>query len=140
MSHDRATISVLQDADIEAAVTLWEKTHLTRPWNDPHADARRALSAPCSTILAAHQSGTLVGTVMVGHDGHRGWVYYLAVAPHCQHHNIGSQLMQAAEAWLRPHVPKVMILVRRDNSAAQGFYERLGYEVSDVAVLQRNLV
>lgn len=69
-----AEIARLNDAEIAAAVALWEAAGLTRPWNDPVADARRALAGPASTILAAHRDGVLIGTVMTGHDGHRGWV------------------------------------------------------------------
>jgi GNAT superfamily N-acetyltransferase len=63
----------------DEAVALWRETGLTRPWNDPYADLMRAVGGPCSTVLAAVDDGVLNGTAMVGHDGHRGWVYYLAV-------------------------------------------------------------
>ena len=53
---------------------------LTRPWNDPNADIALALATPSSTVLAGRIDGRLVATAMVGSDGHRGWVYYLAVA------------------------------------------------------------
>lgn len=76
---------------------------------------------------------------MVGHDGHRGWVYYLAVWPDWQKRGIGEKSMRAAEEWLRPKVPKVMLLVREGNEAAVGFYGRCGYERSCVVVFQRRL-
>lgn len=72
-------IEPLSPARIDAAVALWRDAGLTRPWNDPHEDLRRALGDPASTILAGVQDDVLVATAMVGHDGHRGWVYYLAV-------------------------------------------------------------
>ena len=77
------TLSAIDDltvADIESAVALWEACDLTRPWNDPRADARRALEGATSTILADRRDGRLAATVMVAADGHRGWVYYLAVS------------------------------------------------------------
>lgn len=120
-----------------AVVELWREVGLTRPWNDPGHDLRRAVAGPASTVLAAIDDDRLVGTVMAGHDGHRGWVYYLAVAPAAQRAGVGRQLMAAAERWLAPQVPKVQLMVRRENATAVAFYERLGYSPSDVEVLSR---
>src|SRR4051812_29185399 len=99
------------------AVALWDATGLTRPWNEPHADLRRALAGPTSTVLCAQDDdGTLLGTAMVGHDGHRGWVYYLAVHPEVRRRGLGGQLMHACEQWLGERgVPKVNLMVRATN-------------------------
>lgn len=125
------------------AVALWELVGLTRPWNDPHADLDRAARGPSSTVFAALEptavGDRLVGTVMVGHDGHRGWVYYLAVDPQRQRTGLGRALVRAAEEWLDGHVPKLQLMVRAENGDAVRFYERLGYERSDVVVLARRL-
>ena len=124
-----------------AAVGLWSETGLTRPWNDPEQDLQRALRGPASTVLAAlDDEGALLGTAMVGHDGHRGWVYYLAVRPPQQGRGLGRALMSACEQWVREAgVPKVQLMVRDDNSAARAFYERLGYADAGVVVLGRRL-
>jgi hypothetical protein len=80
----------------------------------------------------------LVGTAMVGADGHRGWVYYVAVAPSHQRRGVGRLLLQGAESWLaRRDVPKVQLMVRGTNTAARGFYERLGYDDARTVVLGR---
>jgi len=123
----------------EAAVALWEECGLTRPWNDPRADLARAVAGPSSTVLAdVSPSGDLVGTAMVGHDGHRGWVYYLAVAPSERGTGLGRALMTAAEEWVAKRgVPKLMLMVRSSNAAVLGFYDALGYAVEDTAVLSR---
>ena len=127
-------------AAIAAATALWHEAGLTRPWNDPAADARRALSAPAATIFAARQDGALVGTVMTGHDGHRGWVYYLAVAATSQRQGIARQLMAAAETWCSTAgAPRLNLMVRAANDPVLGFYARLGYRRSDVVVLQKDL-
>lgn len=125
----------------EAAVALWHRTGLTRPWNDPHADLQRAVRGATSTVLAAcDESGSLIGTVMVGHDGHRGWVYYLAVTPEQQRSGVGRALMQGSEAWLAERgVPKLNLMVRRGNEGVLAFYESLGYEHGEVVVLGRFL-
>lgn len=121
------------------AVQLWRDCGLTRPWNDPDADLARALEGPSSTVLAAVRDG-LLGTVMAGHDGHRGWVYYLAVHPDHREAGIGGDLMNAAESWLREQgIPKLQLMVRADNTAVIEFYERLGYVDQQVAVLGRFL-
>ncbi|TDQ58301.1 acetyltransferase (GNAT) family protein [Actinomycetospora succinea] len=81
----------------------------------------------------------LLGTVMVGHDGHRGWVYYLAVTPRRRRRGIGRALMVGAERWLTGRVPKLQLMVRTENADAAGFYRRLGYTRSDVLVLARRI-
>lgn len=122
------------------AVDLWSECGLTRPWNDPAADLARAVTGTASTVLGALSGETLVGTVMVGHDGHRGWVYYLAVAPDRQRQGIGRLLMGAAEDWLkRRDVPKIHLMVRATNAGVVAFYARLGYVDQDCLVLGRRL-
>lgn len=140
MPESEAEIGPLAESEIPAAVVLWEASGLTRPWNDPSADARRALAGPASTILAARRDGVLVGMVMTGHDGHRGWVYYLAVAADAQHGGIARALMAAAEDWCAAAgMPRLNLMVRAGNTGVLGFYDRLGYRASDVVVLQKDL-
>jgi len=80
----------------------------------------------------------LLGTVMVGNDGHRGWVYYLSVSNAHRRAGLGSELMKAAEEWLRRKgAVKVQLMVRNENESAFNFYERIGYETNDVKVLSR---
>lgn len=123
-----------------AAAGLWAACGLTRPWNDPLSDLTRALDGPTSTVLAAVDGADLLGTVMVGYDGHRGWVYYLAVRPDSQGRGLGRALMAAAEAWLDERgVPKIQFMVRADNTAVVTFYEHLGYVDQHVTVLGRVL-
>lgn len=130
------TIRAADPADREATVALWEAAGLTRPWNDPRADFELALSTPTSVVLLAEAGRDLHGSVMVGFDGHRGWVYYLATSPDRRGQGIGRQLMLAAEDWLKAHgSPKIQLMVRGDNLAARGFYDALGYEVQDVVTI-----
>lgn len=133
-------IAPLAEAEIPEAVALWQACGLTRPWNDPVADARRALAGPASTVLALHAGDRLLGTVMVGHDGHRGWVYYLAVDPGCRRAGQGRALMAAATAWLRAAgVPRLNLMVRAGNEAVLDFYAALGFRAAEVVVLQHDL-
>ena len=133
-------IGALAEAEIADAVALWADAGLTRPWNDADADARRAMAAPATTIFAARVAGVVVGTVMTGHDGHRGWVYYLAVADSCRRQEIGRALMATAEAWCAAAgMPRLNLMVRAGNAQVLGFYARSGYRTADVVVLQKDL-
>ena len=127
-------------ADAAAAVELWEQAGLTRPWNDAAADFERAVAGPSSAVLGVVESDGLLGTAMVGDDGHRGWVYYLAVADRARRTGLGHDLMVAAEAWLVARgCPKIQFMVRSDNHSVLAFYDRLGYARQDVVVLGRRL-
>jgi Acetyltransferases len=122
-------------ADIPAAVALWEQAGLTRPWNPPTIDLQRALDGCTSTVLGAFDDERMTGTVMVGHDGHRGWIYYLAVDESHRGSGLGRGLMAAAETWLQQHgAVKVQLMIRAGNAAVLGFYDHLGYEDADVQV------
>lgn len=148
MTHDgtsaapaapETTVSAVTWDDERAVVALWEAAGLTRPWNDPSADLRSPLETPTSTVLGARGAdGALVGTVMVGYDGHRGWVYYLAVDEAQRGTGLGRALMVAAEAWLVSQgAPKVQLMVRKTNTAVLGFYAALGYTDQSCVVLGR---
>ena len=131
-------IGELAPAEVEAAVALWEACNLTRPWNDPRADARLALDGATSTILAHREDGRLIATVMVGADGHRGWVYYLAVTPDARKRGLGEAMMRAAEQWVIARgMPKLQLIVRADNAATIGFYHAIGYQTETSALLSR---
>ena len=133
-------IRTLTSHDMEAAVALWEATGLTRPWNDPRADFQRAFAGPASAVLGWCEDEAVVGTAMVGDDGHRGWVYYLAVAPSRRGQGLGRVLMTACEDWLGQRgAPKIQFMVRTSNEAVLSFYARLGYDVQDCLVLGRRL-
>ena len=120
-------------------IALWEACGLTRPWNDPVRDFALALGSGASTVLVAREDAALAGSVMVGFDGHRGWVYYLAVSPAHRRKGLGRELMAGAEAWLRARgAPKIQLMVREDNEAV-GFYEALGLELQKVVTLGRVL-
>ena len=93
-------IAPIEDADVAAVIALWQACGLTRPWNDPAADIALARRGPNSTILIGRTDNDIVATAMVGHDGHRGWIYYLAVDPSRQRNDLGTAMTTAAEAWL----------------------------------------
>jgi ribosomal protein S18 acetylase RimI-like enzyme len=136
--RDPLIISDLHPDEIPAAIAIWEEAGLLRPWNDANSDAALAMRGANSTILSARRDEKLVATIMVGHDGHRGWVYYLAVARALRRQGIGAKMMRAAEQWcMERDVPKLQLMVRSENVETTHFYAPCGYEKSDVAVLAK---
>ncbi len=135
------TIRAADPVDEAAAVALWRACGLVVPHNDPAADFRFARAGACSDILLGQDAtGRIVGSVMVGHDGHRGWLYYVAADPASRGVGVGRRMVQAAEAWLRARgVPKVQLMVRPSNAQAVAFYERLGFEETPRTVMARRL-
>ncbi len=125
-------VTPIIDADVEIVIALWQRCGLTRPWNDPASDIAFARRGDNATILIGRVAGTIVATAMVGHDGHRGWVYYVAVDPDMQGRDFGRAIMAAAEDWLRGQgVTKAMLMMRPDNAKVRAFYDKLGYEVQE---------
>ena len=129
-----------QPGDEAAVIRLWQECGLTRPWNDPRRDIARKLGEQPELFLIGTVDDAPMASAMAGYDGHRGWVYYLAVDESARGRGLGRLMMAACEAWLAARgIPKLNIMVRGDNAAARGFYESLGYALDDVVVLSRRL-
>lgn len=127
--------------DTESVIALWQATGLTRSWNNPHLDIQRKLTVQPELFLVAVDGHDLVGTVMAGYDGHRGWLYYLAADPKRRGEGIGRDLVSAAEeALLELGCPKVQLMVRPDNQDVLGFYDTLGYERFDTTTTGKRLI
>jgi hypothetical protein len=130
----------IADADVEGVIALWQAAGLTRPWNDPCRDIAFARQGENSTILVNAQEGRIVASVMAGHDGHRGMLYYVAVDPARRREGLGRAAVKAAEAWLGARgVWKINLLVRAENEMVRSFYEALGYEVNPVFCMARRI-
>ncbi|QWG20794.1 GNAT family acetyltransferase [Bradyrhizobium sediminis] len=131
-------IAPVEDADIAAVIALWQRCNLTRPWNDPAADIALARRGPNATVLAGRVGNAIMATAMVGHDGHRGWVYYVATDPDHRGKGFGRAIMKAAEDWLRETgIAKLQLMVRRENASAGAFYQSIGYAESQTIVFAR---
>ena len=133
------TIRACGDGDRDAIVALWRACDLVVPWNDPDSDIALCRSKPeTAALLVGELDGRVVASVMVGQDGHRGWLYYLATDPACRGRGFGRTMVAAAEAWLTARgMPKAQLMVRETNTAVHGFYERLGYARSPVTMMQK---
>ena len=129
------------ESDAEPVIALWAEAGLLRPWNDPHRDIARKLSVQPELFLVVEVDGAVAATAMVGFDGHRGWVYYLAVALDHRGRGLARALMAEAERLLIERgCPKIMLMVRADNDAVIGMYEGLGYTTESTVVMGKRLI
>lgn len=120
---------------------LWEACGMVRPWNDPDKDIDRKLTDTQGRFWLLLSGETVVGSVMVGYDGHRGSIYYLAIDPACQGQGLGRRLMADCEAFLLDlGCPKVNLMVRRGNEKVVGFYEDQGFAEDQAMVLGKRLI
>jgi ribosomal protein S18 acetylase RimI-like enzyme len=127
-------------SDREALVALWHLGGLTRAWNDPDRDIDRKVARDPDNLLVLEVDGQLIGSVMVGYEGHRGWINYLVVHPDHRGRGLGQALVDEAERRLAAlGCPKVNLQVRSSNRSAIDFYRRIGYSVDDVVSLGRRL-
>jgi ribosomal protein S18 acetylase RimI-like enzyme len=131
------TIRSAAPEDEPGVIALWRACDLVASYNDPGADFRFARAGACSDVLVGvDDTDRICGSVMVGHDGHRGWLYYVASAPDVRGGGVGRQMVEAAEGWLRERgVVKAQLLVRETNTKVVSFYERLGFEVAPRVIM-----
>jgi ribosomal protein S18 acetylase RimI-like enzyme len=129
-----------RETDEAAVIALWRACDLVRLWNDPRKDIRRKLRVNPEWFLVGQQDGRIVGTVMAGYEGHRGWINYLAVEPALQRGGLGRALMAEAERLLRASgCPKINLQVRATNAGVMAFYRQLGYAVDNVVSMGKRM-
>jgi len=122
-------------------IHLWKICDLTRPWNDPNKDIDRKLADHTGKLFLLKKGDLILGSVMVGYDGHRGSVYYLSVHPDSQKKNLGRMLMNHSENYLLTlGCPKLNLMVRTSNLPVIEFYDRLGYQRDEVVVFSKRLI
>ena len=129
-----------READADAVVALWNACGLLRPWNDPRKDIARKLAVQRDLFLVGCEGGAIVATAMAGYDGHRGWIYYFAVAPSHRRRGVGRALLAEVESRLRAiGCAKINLQVRGDNAEAIAFWQRLGFGRDDTTSLGKRL-
>ena len=133
-------VRAFKESDDARVIELWTFAGLVRAWNDPQKDIARKLKVQRELFLVAELEGTVVGVVMAGYEGHRGWVNYLAVDIGQRRRGIGSALMRDAERRLRLlGCPKINLQVRAENRDVQAFYAALGFKDDNVVSLGKRL-
>jgi 2-hydroxychromene-2-carboxylate isomerase/GNAT superfamily N-acetyltransferase len=135
------TLRLYQPRDEDAVVALWtDVLPDTAPRNDPRAELRRKRGTANERIVVALDGADIVGTVVVGFDGTRGWLHRLAVSPARRRRGVGRALVAEAERWLSvQECPKLNLQVRGSNADAVAFYARLGFRVEDRTSLGKEL-
>jgi ribosomal protein S18 acetylase RimI-like enzyme len=134
------TIRIFEPGDESHVVRLWQDCNLTIPANDPHRDIALKRARQPELFFVATIGDRIIGTVMVGYDGHRGWINYLAVAPNQQRKGIGRALMQHAEDSLRKlQCPKMNLQVRAGNQSVVAFYKAIGFDVEERVSMGKRL-
>ena len=133
------------EGDTDAVIQLWQDCGLTRPWNDPRKDIARKLTTQPELFLVAtdgdENAGEVIATAMVGFDGHRGWISYLAVALDRRGEGHARALMAEAERVLvELGCPKLMLMVRAENTAVIDMDEQLGYALEPTRLLGKRLI
>ncbi|MFT4728642.1 MAG: ribosomal protein S18 acetylase RimI-like enzyme [Granulosicoccus sp.] len=135
------TIRTFRPDDTAAVISLWQACELTRPWNNPELDIQRKLSVNDDLFLVADDGGQIVGSIMGGYEGHRGWINYLAVDPSLQKQGLGRELMDAIESRLLDKgCPKINLQVRVGNDAVVAFYEAIGYSDDECISFGKRLI
>ncbi len=125
------TINPMQAGEEQAVIAVWQAAGLTRPYNNPLEDIRFCLASGHGTVLVGKLDTRIIGSVMVGHDGHRGVLYYVGVDPAFARKGFGADLVKAAENWLQQRgVWKINIMIRVGNEKVVSFYESLGFDIS----------
>ena len=124
-------IRPFHESDEPEVIALWAEVFAyTAAHNRPQAVIRQKLAVQRELFLVARLDGRLAGTVLGGYDGHRGWVYSLAVRPDLRRRGVGTALMRHVERELASRgCPKINLQVLTTNAATVAFYEKLGYSV-----------
>ncbi len=140
-SASRVLIQPYQAEDEGAVIALWNACGLTRPWNDPKTDIARKLTTEPDLFLIARVDDDIAGSAMAGFDGHRGWVYYLAVSPELRKLGVGRALMERVEQLLIERgCPKINLQIREGNESVAQFYQALGYQTDPVVSMGNRLI
>lgn len=123
-------------ADFGALVALWDEAGILVAYNDPAEELPRLLLQRNCQMLLGEVAGDVIGSILVGHDGLRGWIYKLAIARSARGKGFGRELVRYAERWLLARgMPKCNLMVRAGNTDVVRFYERLGYVTAGHAVM-----
>ena len=127
--------------DRKQVIALWKAVF---PDNPPHNEPDKVIDAKIAIddlIFVAVEKGKILGTVMVGYDGHRGWLYSIAVDPKLRRSGIGRSLVNCAvDALTKLGCVKVNLQVRSTNSQVLAFYNAIGFAMEQRISLGKLLI
>jgi len=134
------TLRTFQPDDEPDVINLWRQCGLIVPWNNPRTDIQRKLSTSPDLFYVGLLDDELIASCMAGYDGHRGWIYFLAVKSDYQRKGFASMVIDHAESELiKLGCPKVELMVRKTNENVISFYQSAGYDIDPVMVLSKRL-
>ena len=138
--NDILKIRAYNFKDEKNVIGLWEQCNLLTSSNNPKLDIKRKCQENIDLFFVGEVEDEVIATCMAGFDGHRGWIYYLAVHPEYQGNGFGKAIVKHAEDSLRNRgCPKIDLMVRDTNRKVIEFYERIGFSQEPVIVLGKRL-
>jgi len=133
-------IRSFQVSDEPDVIDLWHRCNLVVPQNDPKKDIEMKLKVQPELFFVGVISNRIVSTIMSGYDGHRGWIYYLAVNPDFQKNGIGRRMVEEVESILRKlGCSKINLQIRNSNKPVIAFYKHIGFGDDDVIGMGKRL-
>jgi ribosomal protein S18 acetylase RimI-like enzyme len=127
--------------DEQAVIDLWTaELPATAPHNEPATTIRKKVESGCDLFYVAVVDSVVAGTVMGGYDGHRGWIYTVAVSSAYRRRRIGTALLRHVEQALADRgCLKINLQVRTSNAGVIEFYGKLGYSLDDVISMGKRM-
>jgi ribosomal protein S18 acetylase RimI-like enzyme len=137
----KLNIRTYRHGDEIEIINLWRDCGLIVPWNNPETDIARKCADSPELFFIAELDSKIVGSCMAGYDGHRGWIYFLAVTPAEQRKGIAAKLVSRVEAELiQLGCPKLELMVRKTNHEVVSFYGSIGFDPDPVMVMSKRLI
>ena len=137
---DDFQIDTYRDCDQSGMIALWQACELIVPWNNPGTDIARKTGDSPDLFFTGRVGELLIASCMAGYDGHRGWIYFMAVHPDFRRRGYAAQLVSHTEARLiELGCPKLELMVRKSNQSIIAFYQAIGFDLDPVVVLSKRL-
>ena len=141
MIMNNCKIKIFEEDYRDQILSLWQKCKLIKTWNDPNKDIDRKLKVKDDLFLVIEYNNLIIGSAMAGYDGHRGYVYYLAIDPIHQNKGFGKLLMDNIEKKLKEiGCPKINIFIRSSNINVKNFYKSIFYDEQDCLTYGKRLI
>jgi ribosomal protein S18 acetylase RimI-like enzyme len=125
------TIRLVKSKDKDQVLALWTKIFPTEKYhNKPNIAFDQKIKHKDNLFFVAERNNTIIGTILAGYDGHRGWIYSLAVEPAYQRQKIGTHLLtKAIEELKKQGCLKINLQITGETSPLVDFYKTLGFRV-----------